>query len=110
MIRTALLATALFVVMLVAGAALGAPSDEQTLDLTKIRAEAAKYAQEAEALAAIVRTRAEGARDEAQTTRAQAEANVRQYVEADATREPESHAHRSTQGRRSCRVPGVPRE
>jgi conjugal transfer pilus assembly protein TrbC len=82
MIRTALPASALFAVMLVTGAALGAPSDEQTLDLAKIRAEAAKYEPEAEALAAIVRTRAEGARDEAQTTQKQAEENGRQYVEA----------------------------
>lgn len=82
MINAALPAAALFAVMLVAGAALGAPSDEQTLDLAKIRAEAAKYAPEAEALAAVVRTRAEAARDEAQATRVQAEANGRQYVEA----------------------------
>ena len=82
MIRTALPAAALFAAMLVAGAALGSPSDEHTLDLAKIRAEAAKYAPEAEALAATVRIKAEAARDEAQATQKQAEANGQQYIEA----------------------------
>ncbi len=82
MTMNVLRALVLFASASLAGAALGQVNDEPMLDLAAVRAEAAKHAADAEALASQVRARAEAARADARTVVPQAEANGARYVDA----------------------------
>lgn len=81
MIQKHLAASVLLLLSGLAGAALGQASDADSLDLVKIRAEAAKHASDAQRLSDQVRARADTERQAAIQMQVQAKAHAARHVE-----------------------------